>query len=101
MFLALYQALTGMSYTGESLKECGRRIYALERHINNLQGRDRAYDSHIPPKMTVPLSTGGHKGDRVIPEFYSSILDAYYQDQGWTAKGLVDPATLQKLGIKD
>ena len=100
MFLAVYQALTGMSYTGESLKECGQRIYALERHINNLQGRDRTYDSHIPPKLTVPLSAGGHKGDRVSPEFYSSVLDAYYQYQGWTDKGLVDPATLQKLGIK-
>jgi len=101
LFLSLYQALTGITYSAESLKQCGRRIYALERSVNNLQGRDRAYDSHVPAKLTVPLSRGGHQGDRVDPDFYGSVLDAYYQFQEWTDQGLVEPSLLKKLGIED
>jgi aldehyde:ferredoxin oxidoreductase len=101
LFLSLYQALTGILYTADSLKECGRRIYALERSVNNLQGRDRAYDAYVPAKLTVPLSKGGHQGDRVDPEFYGSVLDAYYQFQGWTDRGLVEPSLLKKLGAED
>ncbi|MCJ7613061.1 MAG: hypothetical protein MUP19_12460 [Candidatus Aminicenantes bacterium] len=100
MFLSLYRALTGIEYTADTLKECGKRIYALERQANNLQGRDRTYDAHVPVKLTVPLSRGGHRGERVDPAFYSSVLDAYYQFQGWTDQGLVEPALLQKLGIE-
>ncbi len=88
-FLSLYHALTGIEYTPESLKECGRRIYALERRLNNLQGRDRAYDAFIPPKLRVPLTSGGHKGKAVRPDFYNSILDAYYEIQGWSKQGIV------------
>jgi aldehyde:ferredoxin oxidoreductase len=100
LFLELYQALTGISYSAESLKECGRRIYALERHVNNFQGRGRAYDSFVPPKLTVPLSVGAHKGEAVDVEFYNAILDAYYAHQGWTNQGYVEPGLLEKLGIR-
>jgi len=101
LFLSLYQALTGISYSADSLKQCGQRIYALERSINNLQGRHRAYDSYVPPKLTVPLTSGGHQGDRVDPKFYGSVLDAYYEFQGWTDQGLVDSTMLKKLGVED
>jgi aldehyde:ferredoxin oxidoreductase len=87
-FLALYRALTGTAYTSESLKACGRRIYALERKMNNLQGRDRAYDAFVPPKLTVPLSRGARAGRRVDEAFYNAVLDAYYAAWGWTKDGL-------------
>jgi len=90
-FLSLYHALTGISYTPESLKECGRRIYTLERRMNNLQGRDRAYDAFVPPKLTVPLSRGALRGRAVDPAFHNSILDAYYKAWGWSDRGLVAP----------
>jgi aldehyde:ferredoxin oxidoreductase len=88
-FLALYRALTGISYTSESLKTCGRRIYALERKMNNLQGRDRAYDAFVPPKLTVPLRRGARAGRAVDQAFYNSVLDAYYAAWGWSATGTV------------
>ena len=87
-FLSLYHALTGIEYTPESLKECGRRIYTLERRLNNLQGRDRTYDAFVPPKLRVPLTSGAHKGKAVNLDFYNSILDAYYEIQGWSNKGI-------------
>jgi aldehyde:ferredoxin oxidoreductase len=88
-FLSLYRALSGIAYTPASLKACGRRIYALERRLNNAQGRDRAYDSFVPPKMKVPMTRGAHKGGAVDEAFYNAILDAYYSAWGWTRDGLV------------
>jgi len=96
LFLEMYRALTGIEYSADSLKECGRRIYSLERHINNRQGRDRAYDAHVPEKLKVPLSTGGHQGQAADPGFYGKVLDAYYEVQGWTDQGVVKPETLKK-----
>jgi aldehyde:ferredoxin oxidoreductase len=88
-FLSLYRALTGIAYTPESLKECGRRIYALERRINNLQGRDRAYDGFVPAKLKVPMTRGAHQGRAVDEGFYNAVLDAYYDAWGWDRSGRV------------
>ncbi len=87
-FLSLYKALTGIEYSPETLKACGRRIYALERRLNNLQGRDRSYDAYVPPKLTVPLTRGAHKGRAVDIAFYNTVLDAYYDAWGWSRRGL-------------
>ena len=88
-FLSLYRALTGVDYSAESLKACGRRIYALERRMNNAQGRDRAYDAYVPPKLKVPMTRGAHQGRAVDEAFYNSILDAYYDAWGWSREGIV------------
>jgi len=88
-FLSLYRALTGIEYTSDSLKECGRRIYALERRMNNAQGRDRAYDAYVPAKLKVPMSRGALQGRAVDEAFYNSVLDAYYDYWGWTRQGIV------------
>jgi len=87
-FLALYEALTGTAYTPDSLKACGRRIYALERGVNNRQGRDRAYDAYVPPKLKVPLSRGARAGRGVDEALYNAVLDAYYRAWGWTEEGI-------------
>lgn len=99
LFLSLYHALTGFEYTPDSMKKCGRRIYNLERHINNGQGRTRAYDAYVPPKLTVPMTGGAHKGRAVDTKYYNEILDAYYAHQGWTKDGVVPEAKLKDLGI--
>jgi len=100
LYLSLYHALTGFEYSEESMKACGRRIYTLERYINNIQGRSRAYDAYVPPKLTVPLNRGAHKGKFVDQSFYYVILDSYYEKQGWTKEGLVEPRLLEELGVK-
>ena len=88
VFLEMYQALTGIAYAPDSLKACGRRIYALERSLNNLLGRDRVYDAYVPPKLKVPLTRGAHRGRAVDEARYNAILDAYYEIQGWSRDGL-------------
>ncbi len=100
-FLALYRALTGLEYSAEALRKCGEAIYALERHVNNLQGRTRAYDAFVPAKMLEPLTSGPHAGKAVDPVFYGRILDAYFEHLGWTPSGEVSPARLRALGISD
>lgn len=72
------------------MRSCGVAIYALERHVNNLQGRTRAYDAYIPPKMIEPLTAGPQAGKAVDPAFHNDMLDAYYQHLGWTPDGVVD-----------
>jgi aldehyde:ferredoxin oxidoreductase len=99
LFLGLYKALTGIEYTAATLNACGRRIYSLERHLNNRQGRTRAYDAYVPPKLTVPLTAGAHKGKSVDVKYYNEILDAYYAHYGWTSDGIVPDAVLRELGI--
>jgi len=98
-FLGLYHALTGLEYSADGLRRCGEAIYALERHVNNVQGRTRAYDAYVPPKMTEPLTRGPHAGRAVDPALYDEILKAYYQHLGWTADGIVGPERLEALGI--
>jgi aldehyde:ferredoxin oxidoreductase len=100
LFLSLYQALTGTEHSAVSMTACGKRIYALERHVNNLQGRGRAYDAYVPPKLTVPMSRGALTGRAVDPAYYGSILDAYYRAQGWSKEGVVDAGLLERLGVK-
>ncbi|MCR4410141.1 MAG: aldehyde ferredoxin oxidoreductase C-terminal domain-containing protein [Candidatus Saccharicenans sp.] len=98
-FLEMYRALTGIEYTAESLKECGRRIYSLERYVNNQQGRRREYDAFIPPKFTEPLTAGPQAGKAIDPAYYNAILDAYYLQQKWTAEGLVPDKLLRDYEI--
>ena len=98
-FLALNHALTGLEYTSEEMKTCGRRIYNLERHVNYRQGRDRAYDAYVPPKLTIPMTGGALKGRAVDPNLHDEILDAYYDHQGWTREGAVPREKLEELGI--
>ncbi len=97
LFLALYGALTGIEYTAESLSACGQRIWNLERRLNNVQGRDRAYDAYVPPKLTIPLTTGAHKGRAVDTGYYRQILDAYYAHHGWTSAGIVLEEKVKEL----
>lgn len=100
VFLEMYGALTGFEYSAEELRECGRRIYTLERYINNLQGRDRNYDVFVPSKFFEPLTAGPQAGKRVDPFYHQRILDDYYEQQGWTTEGRVPEELLKKYCIE-
>jgi aldehyde:ferredoxin oxidoreductase len=99
LFLKLYHALTGFEYTTESMKTCGARIYNLERRVNNTLGRTRVYDAYIPPKLTVPMTGGAHRGRAVNSAYHNEILDAYYDHWGWTRDGIVPDEKLRALGV--
>ncbi len=90
VFLDLYCAVTGNRYTADELIDCGKRILSLERAINGVQGRDRSYDTYIPPKFLKPMSCGPMKGRKADPAYHTEILDAYYKQQGWNNEGEVN-----------
>lgn len=98
-FLDLVYGLTGFRTTAEEQETCGRRIVTLERLLNTIQGRTRAYDEYVPPKFEVPLSCGPMTGRKVDCEYHRAILDAFYQEQGWAGDGLVSDDALAKLGL--
>ena len=100
IFLDLIFAISGNRYSAGELTECGRRTLNLERALNNLQGRTRAYDAYVPPKLEVPMSSGPMKGRRVDPGRHNEILNAYYDKQGWSENGLVPEKVLTELGIR-
>lgn len=99
LFLAMYCALTGRDYTAEQMLACGERIYALERHVNNLQGRARAYDAYIHPKLARPLTRGPQAGRAVDAREHAAVLDAYYAYKRWSREGVVEAARLNELGV--
>jgi aldehyde:ferredoxin oxidoreductase len=101
LFLAMYCALTGTDYSADGFLECGRRIYALERHVNNRQGRARAYDAYVHPKLQVPLTAGPHRGRAVDPRLHERILDEYYAYNAWPRDGVVGAPRLHALGVDD
>jgi aldehyde:ferredoxin oxidoreductase len=49
IFRDLLYAITGNRYTADGLTACGRRTVNLERMLNAVQGRSRAYDEFTPP----------------------------------------------------
>ncbi len=93
LFLAMYCALTGRDYSADDLMACGRRIWALERHVNTWQGRTRSYDAYVPPKLTIPLTAGAFAGRAIDTAFHDAVLDAYYDYNGWTREGTVPEGT--------
>ncbi len=99
-FLAMYCALAGHDYAADDLTKRGERIYALERHVNSQQGRDRTYDAFIHPKFCRPLTCGPHAGKSVEAARHGEILDAYYRYKRWSADGLVPRARLDELGVR-
>ncbi len=100
IFRDLLYAITGNRYTAPELVGCGRRTVNLERMLNAVQGRTRAYDGFTPPKLTVPLSRGPMAGRKVDQAFHDAILDAYYDAQEWTGGGDVDERIAKELGLE-
>jgi aldehyde:ferredoxin oxidoreductase len=98
LFLAMYAAATSCDLSAGWMLDCGRRIYSLERHINAVQGRSRAYDAFVPRKFEKPMSDGAHAGRAVEPLRHNAILDAYYGYNGWTREG-IPPAPDAQSGI--
>ena len=83
-------------WTPERLKECGERIWNLERQFNLAAGLTRADDTLPPRMLKEPAPSGTAKGkvcelDRMLPE--------YYEARGWDEQGVPTKETLARLGL--
>lgn len=99
----LIHYVTGLEITGEQLKECGERIYTLERMFNLREGFTRKDD--YPPQryFDEPLPSGLPivRGKRISRKKYEKLLDAYYELHGWDLNGVPKAETLEKLKLKE
>jgi len=86
---------TGSSYSPESLLEAAERVYNLERLFLVRAGLSRADDT-LTERMREPMPAGPLAGETFELE---RLLDDYYLERGWDARGVPTKAHLEKLGI--
>jgi len=90
------QAACEGDWSMDKLNEVGERIWNMERQFNLAAGFTAA-DDDLPPRLkTEPAKTGPAKGlvngiDKMKPE--------YYKVRGWSADGVPEKATLERLGL--
>jgi aldehyde:ferredoxin oxidoreductase len=91
-------AAVGDDYTREELRDTGRRIWTLVRLFNAREGFTRD-DDELPAVFRRPLDGGPAAGNRIDPEGFERLLDAYYTARGWGEDGLPTAATVERLDL--
>jgi len=94
-------AVTGFDYTWQDLRECGTRIYTVERAMQARFGL-RSKDDYPPIRcFEEPVPSGPQKGAILDRQKYDRLLKKYYQHRGWTSEGVPREKTLKELGLPD
>ncbi len=88
-FCELIQAVTGLEYTPETLRQVGRRVLDTERMINADFGLTRKDDTLPKRYFDDPMPSRKTKGHRIDREQFQHMLDEYYDERGWDAEGRV------------
>lgn len=99
-YAAAFQAVTGLSCTGQDLLECGERIVYRERIINARNGLT-AEDDDLPHRFFQEPGTAG-AGFSVPPLDRQAFLQArnrYYAVRGLTADGFPRQDKTKALGL--
>ena len=97
----LINAACETSYTEDSLKVVGRRIWTMARLLNQREGFSRKDDT-IPPRIYLdPLPEGNPKGSVVTKEAFEKMLTEYYRIWGWDEQGRPTNTTIQELDLGD
>ncbi|MFT4885237.1 MAG: aldehyde:ferredoxin oxidoreductase [Natronomonas sp.] len=89
----------GYDYDAADLRRVGERVWTLVRLFNAREGFDRAGDE-LPAAFTDPIPDGPAAGDRIDPEGFDLLLDAYYAARGWNREGLPTRETLERLDLE-
>jgi len=99
-FMAALAESTGIDYPTEpaALRRTGERIWTLVRLFNAREGADRADDVH-PEALREPIADGPAEGERIDPDAFDRLLDAYYNARDWSTDGLPTAATLERLDL--
>ena len=96
-YAELYNAVTGGSYTADTILEAGDRIWNLEKMFN-LQAGIKPEEDTLPKRLLEeeiqegPSKGWVHKLHELLPE--------YYELRGWTKEGIPSEEKLQSLGLK-
>lgn len=101
-FRDLLHGATGWNPSLVQLRQAGERIWNLERLFNLREGLGREDD--LPPHRLTedPIATGPSQGERLDPERFAAMLDAYYDERGWhRSTGAPSPEKLAELNLSD
>jgi len=97
----LLNTACGTSYTEESLRVVGRRIWTMARLFSQREGFSRKDDS-MPPRIYLdPLPEGNAKGKVVSKEDFDRMLTEYYGLWGWDEQGRPTQTTIEELALTD
>ena len=90
VFSGMLSAATGIDYTVDEFKQCGERIWNLERMFNNSAGFSRKDDS-LPERF--------FGGDGINRDEFEKSLDEYYHLRGWDENGVPTAEKLKELEL--
>ncbi|MGI5876607.1 MAG: aldehyde ferredoxin oxidoreductase family protein [Dethiobacteria bacterium] len=94
---AILSAVTGVSFSAESLLQAGERIWNLERLFNLREGFGKEDDT-LPARFFSDSADGQAKG--LEQKEFEQAREDYYRFRGWTAAGIPTAWKLEQLGIK-
>ncbi len=99
----LLKAVTGVPYTMDDIYTIADRIYALIRMfwVREYGGWSIEYD--MPPErwFREPLTKGPLKGAKLDKDKFVEMLMMYYEERGWSRRGVPKPETLRRLGLDE
>ncbi len=96
----VYELVTGIPATDESIKKRGAAILNLSKCFNIREGWTRA-DDHPPERFFKQAHTKGPaKGFTLDEKGFQTILSGYYEARGWDKEtGIPTDETLKDLGL--
>ncbi len=96
----VYELVTGIPHTEESILKRGEAIVNLSKCFNIREGWTRA-DDHPPEKFFKDAHTKGPaKGVTLKEDGYQTLLSGYYEARGWDKEtGIPTDDTLKRLGL--
>jgi aldehyde:ferredoxin oxidoreductase len=96
----VYELVTGIPHTKESILARGDAILTLSKCFNIREGCTRA-DDHPPERFFKEAHTKGPaKGQVLKEEGYQKLLSGYYAARGWDEKtGIPTDEKLKELGL--
>jgi len=103
-----FNAVTGISLTGEDIIKAGERVWNLQKVLNVREGFNRK-DDRFPKRWTdEPIQRGDEEmwlrdytgKKRIDAKEAEGMLDRYYEERGWDAKkGIPTKEKLMDLGL--
>jgi aldehyde:ferredoxin oxidoreductase len=96
----VYELVTGIPHTGDSMKVRGAAIVNLSKAFNIREGWTRD-DDHPPEKFFKDAHTKGPaKGVTLEEKGFQKLLSGYYEARGWDNEtGIPTDETLKDLGL--
>ncbi len=96
----VYELVTGIPHTGDTIKERGAAIVTLSKCFNIREGWTRA-DDHPPERFFKDSHTKGPaKGVTLKEDGFQKVLSGYYEARGWDKEtGIPTDETLKRYGL--